>query len=170
MNKIMNTPTSAGNGDSHALVASPLSVADAAYHTAHKYAGGVGPLALRMGMSHSTLNHKVSMTTATHHLSLEESVLMQQMAQDFTILHSMAASLGHVAIPVQPADDAQPMADVARMVRDFGELLTRVTSAMADGSVTANEMRRCQSDAVAAISAICSVLSTVRSMVPEVRA
>lgn len=169
MNKIMNAPTAAGNGDSQVAFASPLSVIDAAYHTAHSYPGGVGPLALRMGLSHSTLNHKVSLTNNTHHLSLQESVLMQQMAQDFKILHSMAASLGHMAIRVETSE-APTMGEVARMVREFGELLTRVTEATADGTVTANEMRRVQSEAMDAISSIYSVLSSVRALVPEARA
>ena len=172
MNQIVNSQGARGNGDVSAEIATaaPMDVLDAAYHTAHRYPGGVATLALRMGMKASTLNHKVSVTNHTHHLTVQEAVLMQAMSGDCSVLHSMAASLGHVALKLDPTAEAQPMAEVARMVREFSELLTRVTGSLEDGTVTLNEVRGCQKEAMDAIAAIHSVMGAVRAMLPEHRA
>jgi hypothetical protein len=62
------------------------------------------------------------------------------------------------------------MAEVTRMVREFSELLTSVTESVADGTVTINEMRNCQKQAMDSICAIYSVMSSLRaSMAPERR-
>lgn len=168
MNKMMSGLDRPGNGElSHEFATSGMSVSDAAYHTAHSYPGGVAPLALRMGQRASTLNHKVSLTNTTHHLSLEEAVVMQAMSGNYSVLHAMASSLGHVALQIDPVTDAKPMEEVARMVREFGELLTSVTQSMADGTVTTNEMRECQRQAMESIGAIYGVMAAVRSMLPE---
>lgn len=171
MNKIMSPADRTRNGELDAAFATqPLDVLDAAYRTAHEYPGGVAPLAFRMGLPASTLNHKVNLTNSTHHLSLKEAVLMQAVSGNFLILQAMAGALGHAVLQLEPASDGQPMTDVARMVREFSELLTRVTTSTADGTVTMNEVRECQRQAMAAIGAIYSVMSTVRTMLPEPRA
>lgn len=171
MNQMMSPRDRVGNGElSHEFATQPLDVLDAAYRTAHEYPGGVGPLAIRMGMPASTLNHKVSLTCTTHNLSLKESVSMQAMSGNFAILHAMAASLGHAVILLDAEPSGQPMNEVARMVSEFGDLLARVTKSTADGTVTLNEVRDCQRGAMSTIAAIYSVMSSVRAMLPESRA
>lgn len=171
MNEMMSGRDRHGNGDFMAEIATPvfaMNVLDAAYHTAHSYPGGVATLAVRMGIRPSTLNHKVSLTNNTHRLALDEAVTMQAMSGNYAVLHAMAAALGHVALQVDhEVSDVAPMSEVATMVRGFSELLSGVTASMADGTVTTNEMRECQRQAVAAIGAIYAVLSSLRSMLPE---
>ena len=167
MNKMMSGRDRSGNGEVDHGFATPLNVLDAAYHTAHSYPGGVATLATRMGMKSSTLNHKVSLTNDTHHLSIDEAVMLQAMSGNFAVLHSMAASLGHVVLQVDATTEANPMSEVAKMVCEFGELLTFVTARAANGTVTTNEMRECQVQAMDAISAIYGVMNSVRSMLPE---
>lgn len=171
MNKMMSTAGSARNGELNPDFAThPLDVLDAAYHTAHEYPGGIPPLAFRMGVPASTLNHKVNLSNSTHHLTLKEAVLMQAVSGNFAILHAMAGALGHVVLQVDAETDAQPMTEVARMVSEFSELLSRVTKSTADGSVTMNEVRECQRQAMAAIGAIYGVMASVRGLLPESRA
>lgn len=171
MNKMMQPHEQAGNGESAVVFATePLDVLDAAYHTAHNYPGGVVPLAFRMGLPASTLNHKVNPHNSTHQLSLKEAVSMQAVSGDASILHAMAGALGYVAIKADATVKEQPMAEVAAMVREFGELLSSVTQSISDGSVTLNEVRECQRQAVEAIVSIYSVMSSVRSMLEQPRA
>lgn len=167
MNKMMSGRDRDGNGElSHEIATHGMNVLDAAYHTAHSYPGGVAALALRMGQNASTLNHKVSLTNTTHRLAVDESVTMQAMSGNYAILHAMASSLGHVALQIDPTTEAKPMEEVARMVREFGELLTSVTQSTADGTVTTNEMRECQRQAMESIASIYGVVASVRNMIP----
>lgn len=142
-----------------------LSLGDAVYYTAHNFPGGVPALASRMRCNVNTLMHKVSVTNSTHHLTLPEAVTMQSMTGDYSILHSMAAHLGHVAVAQSVSSDGRLDHDVAKIAGAFAGLLACVTAAMGDRSVTMNDMRKCEARASEMMAAIGSALCSVRSQV-----
>ena len=144
-----------------------LDVADAAYHTAHGYAGGVPALAQRMAMSHNTLSHKVGLNNNTHHLSLREAVTMQEVTGDVRILHSMAGALGYACVSLRTDSVGSTLAEVMHMAKEFGDVLEAINGAVADGRVTPNEMQDCERQAAELMAALNSVLATVRSMMPK---
>jgi len=144
-----------------------LDVDDAVYHLAHDFPGGVPALAQRMGMSHNTLAHKVSLTQRTHHLSPRELVKLQAIAGDARVLHAIAHELGFVALPVMAEHGRTTLQDASRLVREFSELLTSVSEATDDGRVTLNEMRTVEHQAGDVMVALNACLSTMRSMMPE---
>jgi hypothetical protein len=144
-----------------------LDVLDAAYHTAHDHPGGVPALAVRMAMSENTLAHKVSLTTTTHHLSLRESVTMQEVTGDVRILHAMAGALGYACINMRAATEDKTLQQVMHMAKEFGEVLASVNDAVADGRVTPNEMQDCERHAAELMAATNAVLVTVRNMMPK---
>lgn len=144
-----------------------LDVADAAYHTAHAYPGGVPALAQRMAMSHNTLSHKVGLNNSTHHLTLREAVTMQEVTGDARILHSMAGALGYACVSLRTDGGGTTLAEVMHMAKEFGDVLASINSAVADGRVTPNEMQDCERQAAELMAALNSVLGTVRNMMPK---
>lgn len=126
-------------------------VMDAAFHTAHDFPGGVPALAQRMApMSPNVLNKKVDPNAETHHLRLDESVKMQSITGDYRILHAMAFTLNHVAIPLPKVDDASDMAILdgfMEIVSELGELTREFQTSWADGRITKKEMDRIKSEA-----------------------
>lgn len=125
-------------------------VLDAAFHTAHDFPGGVPALAQRMApMSPNVLNKKVDPNVDTHHLRLDESVKMQSIAGDFRILHAMAFTLNHVAIPLPNFDaigDMELLDGFMDIIRELGELTQEFQASWADGRITKNELSRIQSE------------------------
>lgn len=157
------------NGERRAHTAIPLGldVLDAAYHTAHEHPGGVPAVAQRMGVSANTLQHKVSLTNDTHHLSLREAVALQEVTGDARILHAMAGSLGYACVSLHADGNSTTLEQVMHMAKEFGEVLGVVNDAVADGTVTPNEMRDCENKAAELIAALNGTLAAVRSMMPK---
>lgn len=162
----------AGNGDAPGAFATGMSVEDAAYHTAHGFPGRVAALALRMGMSANTLQHKVNPNNATHQLLLREAVAMMAITGNVHMLHAMADELGCVVLcraeveAPAPQLEANPMLRISHMVEEFSDVLTQANAALADGRVTLNEMRRVEREAAQLMAAIQRVLGSLRSMMP----
>lgn len=121
---------------------SMLSVRDAAFHVVHSYPGGAAALATRMGLSYGVLCHKVKPNyESRHHMTLEESVKVQQLTGDHRILYAMARELDHVAIRVDSIEGDAVHADITKTVKEFADYLQSVTVAVSDDKVTDNELR-----------------------------
>lgn len=144
-----------------------LDVADAAYHTAHSYPGGVPALAQRMGMSQNTMAHKVGLNNTTHHLTLREAVAMQEVTGDVRILHAMASALGYSCISLRADAAGSTLTEVMHMAKEFGDVLQSINRAVDDGAVNQNEMMDCEQQAAELMAAINSVLATVRGLMPK---
>ena len=168
MSKRISPSESNKYGNEYAQIAtSGLDVLDAAYHTAHSYPGGIPALAVRMMMSPNTLAHKVDPSKKTHLLGLKESIAIQAISRDKSILHSMASALGCLCIDMSSCDDKTVLQEVSEMVKDFGKTIMDMQEAVTDGSVTANEMHKCEADAFELMAAINGALGSIRSMMPK---
>lgn len=144
-----------------------MSVMDAAYHTAQAYPGGVAALAIRMGVSPNTLQHKVNINNTTHHLTLAEAEAMQVLSGDSRITQALSAVMGGVYMDQQVEYHASPMDQAMSMVKEFGDVLATVNAAMADGVVTPNELLACEREVAELMSALNTTLGVVRSMLPK---
>lgn len=140
-------------------------VQDAAYHTVHGYPGGADALAVRMAMSANTLKHKVNPNNTTHHLTLRESMTMQELTGNHSILHCMADALGYTCTRATPGDDrASPIDVLALMYAELADLQRAVADALRDGkAVTGNEIRRVDHHAQESIAAITNTLAMLRA-------
>jgi hypothetical protein len=140
-------------------------VADAAYNTAHGYPGGVGALALRMGVNKNTLTNKVNPQNTTHHLSLRESVAMQDMSGNYAVLYAMAEALGHTCTRATPDQSfGDPVDTFMRMQVALAEFSSSVADAVRNGTgvVTSNQVRRADYNAQELIASIGHVLAMMR--------
>lgn len=77
-------------------------VEKAIYETVHGYRAGANrgavALAPRVGMRAGTLSNKADPAMESHQLTLRESIPIQQIAQNFSILYAYAAVLDHCAV------------------------------------------------------------------------
>ncbi|WP_343593808.1 phage regulatory CII family protein [Paracidovorax wautersii] len=161
-----------GAGEGLPYIDRAQEVAQAAYHLAHGYPGGIAPLAVRMVVSPNTLTHKVNPRNTTHHLTLVEAVAMQMVAGNASILHSMAAVLGYVVHRATP-DQAGgcPVQALVRANAEWADLLRAVgdpLEAGADAVPTPNALRRVGYHAQEAHAAIDHMVAALRGrMRPE---
>lgn len=143
-------------------------VPDAAYNTAHDYPGGIGTLALRMGVNANTLTNKVNPQNTTHHLSLREAVKMQDISGNYAILHAMAESLGHTCTRATPDQSfGDPIEAFMRMQVALADFSRAIADAVrdGDGAATTNQVRRADHHAQEAIASIGHTLAMLRSRV-----
>jgi len=128
-------------------MSSQYSLIDQAKHQlVNSYKGGAVALASLIGMkSPAVLSNKVNANVDTHHLTLDESVLLQAITRDFRLLKAIAAELGHVAIEL-PTDDLQNTNDLelldcwASWQQDCGETASAIRAALSDGNITQSEL------------------------------
>jgi hypothetical protein len=116
-------------------------VLDAAHHLVQAYAGGAEALAPRMGKNATTLRHEVNRTGQAK-LGLADAVSMSVLANDLRVLNAFAAECGCLVarLPASMGGDDTAMHRVADLAREFGEVVATVTSATADGQISANEL------------------------------
>lgn len=166
MKSTISIPRGSAYGDDEQLPdMDRLSVDDAIYHTAHSYPGGVHALAMRMGKSGDTLTHKVNPNNTTHHLTVDESVAMQDLSGTAWILQAEARRLGCVVVKAVPASTDDPHALYWQATAQLAELQHAVADAFEQG-VTRNALRRCDGQAAEAISAINNLLAALRAELP----
>jgi hypothetical protein len=80
--------------------------------------------------------------------------------RDWNFLNAFAAECGAAvyALPGGAVDGTTVHHKLAGMAKEFGELVTQVAEAVADGNVTANEYARCHKEACELIAAVQATL------------
>lgn len=119
-----------------------MDVIDAAHKTVHGYEHGGSPaLALRMGLSSSTLlNSKVSATCSTHHLRLDEAMKVMEFTGDHSIIQAMAHRLGGVYCKVDSAATKEDLIMTALSASACqGDVMNELHQALEDGKISCDQ-------------------------------
>lgn len=124
--------------------------------------GGCAGLAAATGIP--SLAKKLDPHQDTHHLRLDESVLLQQAAKRHDILHAMADVLGFVCTPKGADRDGSLLDRIMGLSSEFGDVMHTVRDAVSDGVVTPNELQRIEREAGELQAALEAVLKTVRGL------
>ena len=127
---------------------------------------GTKALAARLGISETSLSHKVSPTYLTAHCSPQELLEIMEVTGDHGPLNGLAEALGYVLMPSPSAvdGDAPPARALARSIREFGEFISTAADAVDDGRVTANELSRIEREGADALAAIQHLLRAAREL------
>lgn len=143
-----------------------MNVTDALYRAAHNYPhGGMDALALRMGISVNSLQHKVSPTYPGAHCSPLELVQICEYTGDHSALTAIAGRLGYVLLPVSQLDgDCEGTRELVATVREFGQFVTEVSQDLSDGRVTDTELRRIEKEGAEAMAAIQRLMSVAEQL------
>lgn len=119
-----------------------MNVIDAAFCVGRDYPGGAQALGLRMGKP--TLSDELNPHRAGAKLSIQDATTMQLLANDYRVLTAMAAECNFLCVPlpaVELVDDGLTAEHVARLAKEFAELMSGAVAAFADCQVTANELK-----------------------------
>lgn len=123
-----------------------MNILDAAHRIGHDYPGGMDSLAPRMGCNPRVLNSKLNPNCQSHHLTLIESVRLQQLAGRADILFAEADLLGFVCVPRPEAGDANITAALTRACAEFGDYMREADKALSDDKITPNEVKRLEKE------------------------
>lgn len=121
-----------------------MNVRDAAYYLVRDYPGGAVALAPRLGKKANTLSQEVRPPEGSAaKFGLLDAVTAMAFSGDHRVLYAIAAELGYVAVPMPDlADEHGEGAErLAAVAREFADVLTAAAGALADGTVTDNELR-----------------------------
>ena len=146
-----------------------LDPVDAAFQISQAHLGGVANLAQRMGINAGTLQNKLNPNNTTHHLTLKESVTLQVVANNASILHAMAAQLGFTCSRATPdqsgGDPVEAYMLFQSAVAEFGR---GVADALMPGVQTgSNQLRRIAYLSQELTAANAHLVATVRSRMPK---
>lgn len=133
-----------------------MHITDALYRAAHNYPhGGIEALATRMGISPSSLAHKVSPTYPTAHCSPGEMAQIMELTGDHSALQALADRLGYLLVPLPQGEAGAGFAqELATTVHEFGQFIAEASQDLADGRVTDTELRRIEREGAQALAAI----------------
>ncbi|WP_083526742.1 phage regulatory CII family protein [Comamonas terrae] len=163
----------AGYGDMQgdADIARGMCIQDAARLVAERFPGGVPALAVRMGVSANTLQHKLNPNNTTHKLTADESLAIQQISGLPFVLHAMAAALDFQCVPAVPDQSGgEPMEAFMRFQHGVGDFTAAAADAFGSGGgLSRNALRRMQEQGFDLIALIGHVIAVAAQMVPEVR-
>lgn len=121
-----------------------MSLADAAFNTAHEYPhGGADALGRRMGKSN--LSAEVNPNVPGAKLGLLDACRMQILAGDFRILNAMAQECGFyppVPMPQVLPMDTPCVQTLGQMLKEAADVVATVSTDLADGEVSGNDLAR----------------------------
>lgn len=142
-----------------------MDVLTSAFTLVHDHPGGASALARVLGKNAATLSHEVSPNYPTAKLGLVDAVALSVHTRDPRILNAFASRMGCMVVPLPEASgDLDSFQAVAAAARAFGELAASVADAVADGSVSANELREVEAEAGELMAAVQCTLSRVAAM------
>lgn len=146
-----------------------MDVCDAAYLIAHHYPGGAPALAVRMGINPATLLNKLNPNNQSHHLRLDESVLLQQVSGNAAILHAMAQQLGFTCVRATPAlDGGDPVEAFMQLAMAHSDFTRAVADALhGKSAVSRNELRRATDMGNELIGKVGALVAVLAQRVPQ---
>lgn len=142
----------------------------AIYDTVHRFRGGAVRLAPRVGMNAGTLSNKANPGMETHQLGLRESVPIQRVSGNFSILHAYAAVLDHVAVKIGDyanCSDVELLDIFAKYCAEFGESAGAIHEALRDRRVTRDEFRKVQAEIFQDFRAGMELLTRLEALIDE---
>ena len=144
-----------------------MNILDAAHRIGHEYPGGAGVLADRLGINRVVFNSRLNPNLPSHHLSLLDSLRMQQLAGRQDVLHAMASELGFVCIPAGAyggVSDAALLDLFSTMIQRLGDFSRAFHEALSDGRVTEKEFEAIRTEFYSLQAAGAELLSRVESL------
>lgn len=122
-----------------------MDLLDAAALTVRNYPGGVDAIAARLGKKPGTLRHEVRPPKgATAKLGLLDAIDMVEMSDDWTIINAIMARAGGIALRLPQTGEIDSLTGqrMARVAKEFADLMAEVADCAADGRITPNEFKR----------------------------
>lgn len=145
---------------------------DARYNLARDYPGGLEMLAKRMAMSVNVLRNKLAPGIKTHHINDEEDSLVIEYSQEANVPDACRALVaknwrhGLIAFPMPQLDhlsDADLTVATCIAMKEFSDMVTTVSLALADGKVTPAELQEMEKQMQEALAAMVELRERMRA-------
>lgn len=147
-----------------------MNITLAAFHVVHDYPGGAAVLGPMLGKNPATLSHEVNPNYGTAKLGVEDALKLTQLTTDLRILSAFAAQADCMLIPLASAGQVDGCMElVAATAREFAELVQSISTATADGSVTANELKRVETEASQLVACVQRAVQHVNALAEGTR-
>ena len=141
--------------------------------TVKSFKGGATALAPLLNIHHaSVLSNKVNPHNETHHLTVNESVTLQAITQNFSILHACANVLGFVCVPI-PTEELQDTSDMelltvwAEWQAEAGETAQEIRNALKDKKITQAELKKIKKEVFEDIAREMEMLQRLEAVAEE---
>jgi len=144
----------------------PESVKEALDCVGHHSAQPLPVIAERIGRVVGTLAKECSVYDDDHVPPLRLVVPLTLASGNDALIRHLAEACGGVFFRVPVVAAVQDVSALATIVREFGELLEEVSTATADGRVTADELARVRREANDVITAIAAYVERLHAQVP----
>ena len=142
-----------------------MNIIDAAHKTVHAYPGGSESLGPRIGMSAAVLRNKVNPNNTTHHLTLAEADEIMGVTGDHRLLQALASHHGYALQRLDmPADAGGVLQTLLHANAAEGDFDRVLGDALADGIITANELKAINDAGAAQQGATMMLLAKLRSV------
>lgn len=142
-----------------------MNVMDAAFNVAEDYPGGARALAIAIGKNSTTFSHEVKGTGGAK-LGLHDAVKATKRSGDLRILIAFAAECGQMVLPLPEAlemDTSDCALALSALSREFADLCSEACTALSDGKVSDNEMRRLEREGGEMTQRLQSLLAAFRA-------
>lgn len=127
-------------------------------------------MALRLGVSANTLQHKLNPANDRHILGLKEALLLQLLTGNASVLHAMAKALGYTCTRATPSQaEGDPFEAFRCFQQEVGEFTAAAADALRGDSTSRNAQRRAEYQAQELIAATCGMTALIAERVPQHR-
>lgn len=149
----------------------PVTLKEALDCLAHHGALTVRELAERLGhISERTLGKQLSLHDDKNYPTLRQVIPLTLASESDALVAYLAEAVGGVFVRVPTGLASGDTAAVARIVREFGELLEAVAQSTADGRVTSDELARVEQEWRDVVTAGSTYVEQLRQVVtPAIR-
>lgn len=152
-----------------------LTLPQALHHAAHDYPGGATAIAAVDGdINPTTLNHKLSLTNATHTPNIRDLELVLDLTRDPRIVDSILHPIGWVGIDIsdlRETDTPQALlGGLGDLLRREGELINHLTKALSDAHLDCDELAEFEQLAERLVQGVFKLGAVVRRQHEEGRA
>lgn len=123
--------------------------------------GGFEEAAKSLGKSPSTLRHELNEDDHANKLGLMDAMTLTQSSGDQRIVVALAAECGGVFMPLPQASTAgseDTVRHIGLLVKEFGELLSEVSTRAADGVISDNDLAALQRESLEMMGAMQALL------------
>lgn len=127
--------------------------------------GGASVLGPLIGKAAGTLSHELNPHCKHAKLGLADAVKLSKLTNDRRVLEAFAAAMDCLVVPLGQMDSSEPetMEALGRSAKEFAEFISATATAMADGTVTENELDTMEREAADLLGMVSALLGLARA-------
>lgn len=146
-----------------------LTLKDVLHLVVHESKIPARQLAEELGLSYSMLMNCANPELPEFNIRAQKIIPLTKLTGDYRLIDFIEGAVGRVAfsLPEIPAKDVKLDKLIAESVKEFGDVLQEVGSALSDGRIDRIELKRCEKEILDQVRKVMSLLEALRKRVQE---